>query len=310
MNIRQLAFILLLGFCCCNTTAFAQTSGTEYFYNSIAYQTSENDGSIDWDSLYEQQRDKMQESNSDIEDATTTEINITPDNDSNEIQQPSIFYQVLFSLASFLIGIGIGALGWTQIIASITTKQKGFLFPIFLWSAIILGIAFTIHYFFSNLIIFYLIGIGITFFLIPNKTKEEWMSEYQESNHTNTLYTIQSSKKITKSIQKYVTYINNIPDNHSPNSLSIYANITRNRLINITPKNDRDKLILQEYRNKKISDFDLNWLLYFSCLIEIDSLCRNAENVKEKNKAVHNNYTAGLLTTIDFEHLLSSYNKK
>lgn len=80
-----------------------------------------------------------------------------------------------FILFAVVLGISYfaGVLGFAQIIGSMQTKQKGFIFTIILWGAILVGVLFGIRYFFPVQIWGCYMGYTISFIIILKSGKIE-----------------------------------------------------------------------------------------------------------------------------------------
>lgn len=73
-----------------------------------------------------------------------------------------------------LVGYGsftIGTIGFAQIVGSLQTRQKAFLFPILLWSAILLAIWFVVQRFLHGYVIANYIGYAISLIVILRSGK-------------------------------------------------------------------------------------------------------------------------------------------
>ena len=71
---------------------------------------------------------------------------------------------VLFILV-WAVSMAIGAFGWPQIVGSLRLRQKGFLFPVVFWLAVLVGEFFLVRAFFPGQLWAWGIGTGIAFIM-------------------------------------------------------------------------------------------------------------------------------------------------
>ena len=74
--------------------------------------------------------------------------------------------QYIVLVVFIAIGFFLGTFGWAQIIGSIRTRQNHFIIPILVWVVILGAATFAVWKWLNAYFIAYLIGIGISFFIM------------------------------------------------------------------------------------------------------------------------------------------------
>ena len=72
---------------------------------------------------------------------------------------------------TLIISFFVGVFGFAQIVGSLQTKQKGFLFTLLLWAVILIGVYFCLRHFLPEQIWGCYIGYGISLITILSNGK-------------------------------------------------------------------------------------------------------------------------------------------
>lgn len=81
--------------------------------------------------------------------------------------------QYIVLVVFIAIGFFLGAFGWAQIIGSIRTRQHHFIIPILVWTVILGAATFAVWKWLNAYFVAYLIGIGISFFVMNGQKNIE-----------------------------------------------------------------------------------------------------------------------------------------